>query len=166
MSVKLRTRSWRPALSFHLTVQRVYSRYLWRLVPLLISSGEGELLEKMISEAKKIGADGIIMLAQDGKTGAFVPVGRFWIPLSNRIVRGSAIVYTGTTVKVQSQTGRAPDGFEAPEMPRKGLTMDTARAHFGDPISVHTGKDVVIWVYAGGRQLRFGNGRLERWIGF
>ena len=54
---------------------------------------ESELLQKLISKAKEIGADGIIILSQDKQSEGGVLVGNVFIESNRRIVRGSAIVY-------------------------------------------------------------------------
>jgi hypothetical protein len=54
---------------------------------------ESELLEKLISKAKEIGADGVIILSQDKQSEGGVFIDGFFLSLSSRIVRGTAIVY-------------------------------------------------------------------------
>jgi len=59
--------------------------------------GEAELTEILISKAKEIGADGVIILNPDTKsTGAFFPIGDITFyqeGKTKKTVRASAIVY-------------------------------------------------------------------------
>ena len=56
-------------------------------------TSESKLLEKLISKAKEIGADGVIILSQDKQlTGIPSSEGGTFIS-TRRIVRGTAIVY-------------------------------------------------------------------------
>lgn len=54
---------------------------------------ESELLEKLISKAKEMGADGIIILSQDKQSDGGVFSGDVFVEITRRIVRGTAIVY-------------------------------------------------------------------------
>lgn len=59
---------------------------------------ENELLDLLIQRAYEIGAEGVILLGQETRSsgGVFVPAGRTlaYYEGSERIVRGSAIVFT------------------------------------------------------------------------
>lgn len=59
---------------------------------------EGELLELLLARAHKIGAEGIIVLNQEVRSagGVLVPTGYSltYVDSSERVVRGSAIVFT------------------------------------------------------------------------
>lgn len=54
---------------------------------------ESELLEKLISKAKEIGADGVIILSQDKQSEGGVFINYVFIQSNRRIVRGTAILY-------------------------------------------------------------------------
>jgi len=54
---------------------------------------ESKLLEKLISKAKEIGADGIIILSQDKQLIGIPSSEGGTLIISSRIVRGTAIVY-------------------------------------------------------------------------
>ena len=59
---------------------------------------EGELLELLLERAREIGAEGIVVLNQEVRSGGgvFVPTGNTltYVDSSERVVRGSAIVFT------------------------------------------------------------------------
>jgi hypothetical protein len=54
---------------------------------------ETKLLELLIKKTKEVGADGVIVLAQDKKTGGYLPIGAGILAITETTVRGSAIVY-------------------------------------------------------------------------
>ena len=56
-------------------------------------TSESKLLEKLISKAKEIGADGIIILSQDKQSEGGIFIDGIFLEETRRIVRGTAIVY-------------------------------------------------------------------------
>jgi len=54
---------------------------------------ESKLLEELISKAKEIGADGVIILSQDKQSEGKVVTDGAIYELTRRVVRGTAIVY-------------------------------------------------------------------------